>query len=132
MRVDIWLYAVVGLANASALNLRDSESKAVADAGGSGADSGYSSKSWRPKTTNPQFFSLKVDDLCKTGEAATACPFSGYAIRLWDSKVIATPYNRWWDPKLPIFFVDDDTKAYTVSPKRSPSGRAAELPPGEL
>jgi hypothetical protein len=70
---------------------------------------------WKPKTHTPEFFSLKVDDLCKQGEDPNDCNFSGMAIRLEDGIVVATPYNRWWDPKLPIFFVDDDTQAYTVS-----------------
>jgi hypothetical protein len=114
MRADLWLYAMVGLANASGLSPRDSQDKAA-------TATGSASKPWAPKTQTPQFFSLKVDDQCKQGEAASACPFSGYAIRLEDGIVIATPYNRWWDPKLPIFIVDDDTQCYTVSLQCSPS-----------
>jgi hypothetical protein len=29
--------------------------------------------------------------------------------------VIATPYDRFYDPVVPTFFVDDDTAMYTVS-----------------
>ena len=43
------------------------------------------------------------------------CPFDSYAIRLEKGILVATPYNKWWDPKLPTFFVDDDSKLYTVS-----------------
>lgn len=43
------------------------------------------------------------------------CYFSNYAIRLNKGKVIATPYDKWFSPKLPLFIVDDDTKCYTVS-----------------
>ncbi|KAF2732673.1 hypothetical protein EJ04DRAFT_565782 [Polyplosphaeria fusca] len=43
------------------------------------------------------------------------CKFNGYAVRLDKGRVIVTPYNKWWDPKLPVFFVDDDTQMYTVS-----------------
>jgi hypothetical protein len=102
MRVDTWLYTVIGLASASALKPRAPQTSPTAS-------------TWKPKTHNPEFFSLKVDDKCDEGEDASACPFQGYAIRLEDGIVIATPYNRWWDPKLPIFLVDDDTQCYTVS-----------------
>lgn len=70
---------------------------------------------WHPKTEHPEFFSLRVDDQCAEGEDAYDCPFDNFAIRLENGIVIATPYNKWWDPKLPIFFVDDDTQLYTVS-----------------
>ncbi|KAF1939022.1 hypothetical protein EJ02DRAFT_498087 [Clathrospora elynae] len=35
--------------------------------------------------------------------------------RLEHGIFIASSYNNWWNPKLPVFFVDDDTKLYTVS-----------------
>ena len=75
---------------------------------------------WKPKSKSPEFFNLRVDEKCDvladgTLEAAADCPFSGYAIRLEGGIFIATPYNKWWDPKLPTFFVDDDTQLYTVS-----------------
>ncbi|KAL6705985.1 hypothetical protein ACN47E_006264 [Coniothyrium glycines] len=70
---------------------------------------------WHPKTEHPEFFSLRVDDSCDYDDYD--CPFDNFAIRLENGIVIATPYNKWWDPKLPIFFVDDDTQLYTVSKK---------------
>lgn len=77
-----------------------------------------SGHAWRPKTSHPEFFSVRVDEQCDDGEdPATECQFDNYAIRLEQGIVIATPYNKWWDPKLPIFFVDDDTELYTVSKK---------------
>jgi hypothetical protein len=103
MRLNICLSAIFGLANASALIARQSP-----------ASSTSSASSWRPKTHSPEFFTLEVDQKCETGEAGSQCPFAGYAIRLQNGIVIATPYNKWWDPKLPIFFVDDDTQCYTV------------------
>jgi hypothetical protein len=103
MRLSICLSAIFGLANASALIARQSPAAKT-----------KSASSWRPKTHSPEFFSLKVDDKCEAGEAESKCPFAGYAIRLENNIVIATPYNKWWDPKLPIFFVDDDTQCYTV------------------
>ncbi|KAH3977821.1 hypothetical protein HBI56_105340 [Parastagonospora nodorum] len=106
MKVSVWLYAVIGLADASALRPR--ENAAVPSPRAS---------AWRPKSKDPQFFNLRVDDKCSEGEAASACPFAGYAIRLQGGNAIATPYNKWWDPKLPMLFVDDDTKCYTVSKK---------------
>jgi hypothetical protein len=111
MRVNILLYSVVSLANA-ALIPRDQAATAVNT---NAANPQASTEPWKPKTHTPEFFSLKVDDLCKQGEDPNDCKFSGMAIRLEDGVVIATPYNRWWDPKLPIFFVDDDTQSYTVS-----------------
>jgi len=87
-------------------------------------------KAWKPKTHSPEFFSLKVDAKCTNQDLANnppadptpeeqdeinQCTFAGFAIRLEKGIVIATPYNKWWDPKLPIFFVDDDTTTYTVS-----------------
>ena len=85
-------------------------------------DQGYKPKKpWKPKTHHPEFFSLKVDqDIRCTSldplilEQADTCDIAGFAIRLEKGVVIATEYNKWWDPKLPIFFVDDDTQAYTV------------------
>jgi len=105
MKVSVWLYTVIGLADASALRPRENAA----------APSTIAS-AWRPKSKDPQFFNLRVDDKCSEGEAASACPFAGYAIRLQGGNAIATPYNKWWDPKLPMLFVDDDTKCYTVSP----------------
>ncbi|KAF2246441.1 hypothetical protein BU26DRAFT_532287 [Trematosphaeria pertusa] len=96
-------------------------------------------KPWRPKTHEPHFFNLYVNDKCHRPEDSdydinsdppadvyadpialanmkkNYCPLEGYAIRLEHGNVIATPYNKWWDPKLPTFFVDDDTQCYTVS-----------------
>lgn len=76
-------------------------------------------KSWKPKSKSPEFFNLRVDEKCNVVdgviEDAADCPFNGYAIRLEGGIFIATPYNKWWDPKLPTFFVDDDTQLYTVS-----------------
>ncbi|KAJ4338769.1 hypothetical protein N0V87_003684 [Didymella glomerata] len=75
--------------------------------------------SWKPKSKDPEFFNLRVDEKCNVvngvTEAAADCPFNGYAIRLEGGMFIATPYNKWFDPKLPTFFVDDDTQLYTVS-----------------
>ncbi|KAF2033194.1 hypothetical protein EK21DRAFT_59402, partial [Setomelanomma holmii] len=75
---------------------------------------------WKPRTHHPEFFSLKVDqspDCTSTDvtirQQTDACEIGGFAIRQENGIVIATPYNKWWDPKLPIFFVDDDTQAYT-------------------
>lgn len=74
--------------------------------------------SWKPKSKSPEFFNLRVDEKCNVvdgvTEAPADCPFNGYAIRLEGGIFIATPYNKWWDPKLPTFFVDDDTQLYTV------------------
>lgn len=74
---------------------------------------GYES-TWKPKSKSPEFFNLRVDEKCDVGETPDACLFNGYAIRLEGGIFIATPYNKWWDPKLPTFFVDDDTQLYTV------------------
>jgi hypothetical protein len=94
----------------------------------SSKNSGYSYKgrggqvsSWKPKSRDPQFFNLRIDDQCiidpTTGLAQlpATCPFNGYAIRLEGGNFVATPYNKFYDPKLPTFFVDDDTSLYTVS-----------------
>ncbi|KAH6643167.1 hypothetical protein C7974DRAFT_421330 [Boeremia exigua] len=75
---------------------------------------GYES-TWKPKSKSPEFFNLRIDEKCDVGQLPSACPFNGYAIRLEGGIFIATPYNKWWDPKLPTFFVDDDTQLYTVS-----------------
>ena len=99
-----FLLALLGEAGASALVPRDGD--------------------WKPKTKNPHFFSLFVDDPTCTYSSAPPygqssgttpdCTFEGYAIRLDKGRVIATPYNKWWDPSLPVLFVDDDTQFYTV------------------
>lgn len=72
-----------------------------------------------PKTEHPEFFSLLVDEKCDNNDYneydTSYCTFENYAIRLEKGIVVATPYNKWWDSKLPIFFVDDDTQMYTVS-----------------
>lgn len=123
MRVDLWLCALVGVANAVAFVPRDVQNAAMQQTGAQAADAQMANANaasnddepWRPKTKKPEFFSLKVDDKCKPDENPDDCQFDGYAIRLEDGIVIATPYNKWWDAKLPIFFVDDDTQAYTVS-----------------
>ena len=67
-----------------------------------------------PISKAPHFFNLKVDEKCEPDEPKDSCPFDNYAIRLERGIVIATPYNKWWDPKLATFFVDDDTQCYTV------------------
>ncbi|KAJ4316706.1 hypothetical protein N0V94_005319 [Neodidymelliopsis sp. IMI 364377] len=78
-----------------------------------------STSSWKPKTKAPEFFNLRVDEACNVvngvAETPAECIFNGYAIRLEGGIFIATPYNRYYDPKLPTFFVDDDTQLYTVS-----------------
>jgi hypothetical protein len=109
MRAFLWLSIVIGLVSAAALTTRDEPPPAAE----------YPT-SWRPKTHNPEFFSLKVDDRCDGSPTDKNCPFQGYAIRLEDGIVIATPYNKWWDPKLPIFLVDDDTQCYTVGSLLNP------------
>lgn len=122
MKADLWLFALFGLANASALLKRQEETVSATSFDGppsKGPSKGE--KPWKPKTSHPEFFSLKVDEKCTGDEdpddvdATSSCYFENYAIRLERGIVIATPYNKWWDPKLPIFFVDDDTKLYTVS-----------------
>ncbi|KAF2277033.1 uncharacterized protein EI97DRAFT_441796 [Westerdykella ornata] len=40
---------------------------------------------------------------------------NNYVIRLQYGKVYAVPYNRYYRGDVPTFFVDDDTKLYTVS-----------------
>jgi hypothetical protein len=103
MRVDLWLSTIIGLATASILKPRSSRESFVDAA-----------RSFRPDTRNSQFFSLRVDDDSWEGEVPHKRPLAGYAIRLEDGIVIATPYSKWWDPKLPIFFVDESTQCYTV------------------
>jgi hypothetical protein len=90
------------------------------------ADQADQAKKWHPITTDPSFFQLKVNVNCDDDEAPTTtpdatpvpasnCVLQGYGIRLENYKVIATPYDRWYDPTVATFFVDDDTAMYTVS-----------------
>ncbi|KAF1851440.1 uncharacterized protein K460DRAFT_373451 [Cucurbitaria berberidis CBS 394.84] len=119
MRADIGLFALVGLANASELISRQvgaPSDQNMADFRGGHSGGG----AWRPKTNHPEFFSLQLDSVCTpVGGVTPTVPdcFPNFAIRLEKGVVLATPYNKWWDPKLPIFFVDDDTQLYTVSKK---------------
>jgi hypothetical protein len=130
MKSNFLALGLFGLAGASAILPRASYPAQAANnyatspdnADESDYDNGYqyknsqgSTSSWKPKSKSPEFFNLRVDEKCTAGEAATDCPFNGYAIRLEGGMFIATPYNKWFDPKLPIFFVDDDTQLYTVS-----------------
>ncbi|KAL5375582.1 hypothetical protein PMIN06_011496 [Paraphaeosphaeria minitans] len=109
--------ALFGLATSHAIQVRAPAEAAVAATAGDG-DKG---KNWHPHTKEPHFFNLRVNDRCdpfKQPEPETLksqCPFDSYAIRLEKGILVATPYNKWWDPKLPTFFVDDDTQLYTVS-----------------
>ncbi|KAF2637387.1 hypothetical protein P280DRAFT_457746 [Massarina eburnea CBS 473.64] len=110
MRVDLTCLALVASANAFAIAPRD-EDGGIIPRGEDG---------WHPQTKTPHFFNLKVNDRCDEladpPETEYAqCPFAGYALRLEKGIVVATPYNKWWDPKLPTFFVDSDTQLYTVS-----------------
>ncbi|CAO2657853.1 Nn.00g071130.m01.CDS01 [Neocucurbitaria sp. VM-36] len=115
MRADLWFFALLGLANASELISRQDDDAADYDDDMTPAAKGGKAP-WKPKTNHPEFFSLKVDQKCDDADAnAAACALENYAIRLERGILIATPYNKWWDPKLPIFFVDDDSRAYTVS-----------------
>lgn len=114
MRIAAWLFAAIGLVDAAALVAREPDTAAVS---AENAVAGAPKKPWKPKTHNPEFFGIRLDQKCKTGQAPADCPFQGYGLRLEDGIVIATPYNKWWDPKLPIFFVDSDTQCYTVSAK---------------
>ncbi|KAL5117288.1 hypothetical protein ACEQ8H_004847 [Pleosporales sp. CAS-2024a] len=104
MRLRIVLNALISFTNASALGQRASAAIPSANA-----------STWAPETKNPHFFTIRVDEKCTAGQWASACPFAGYAIRLLNEKAVATPYNQWWDPKLPMFFVDSNTKTYTAS-----------------
>lgn len=108
MRITPWLCAAIGLTDAAALVAREPDT-AVS------VENSPPKKPWKPKTHNPEFFSIRVDQKCKPGQLPADCPFQGYGLRLEDGIVIATPYNKWWDPKLPIFLVDSDTQCYTVS-----------------
>ncbi|CAA9967016.1 hypothetical protein PTMSG1_10375 [Pyrenophora teres f. maculata] len=118
MRSNLWLLATLGLADAWVLSPRQTRASPAPP----------STTPWRPKTNHPEFFSLRVDVPTECSPDATTgsdnnigdgnaadCTFVNYAIRLENGIAIATPYNQWWDPKLPIMFVDDDTKLYTVS-----------------
>ncbi|KAJ4292624.1 hypothetical protein N0V90_009287 [Kalmusia sp. IMI 367209] len=100
------LLTLTGLAASHAIELRSPEGAAVA-----GSDEG---ESWHPKTKEPHFFNLRVNDRCDPS-TNTQCPFDSFAIRLEKGILVATPYNKWWDPKLPTFFVDDDTQLYTLA-----------------
>jgi len=109
MRVDFSFWLLLGLAAAHAIERRDNPDS---------DDSSDDSTGWRPHTHDPHFFNLRIDDKCDQWGSKTKkwqCPFDSYAIRLEKGIVVATPYNKWWDPKLPTFFVDDDTQLYTVS-----------------
>lgn len=121
MRSNIWLLATISLTNARKLTPRQTRASLVPPP--------PPSTPWHPKTNHPEFFSLRVDTPAGCNPDATTgsdnnfgdgnaadCTFINYAIRLENGIAIATPYNQWWDPKLPIMFVDDDTKLYTVSP----------------
>ncbi|KAF2868552.1 hypothetical protein BDV95DRAFT_596899 [Massariosphaeria phaeospora] len=119
MRAVILFFVLLGLASAFALERH--EDPAPPDYDDDSHEGDDEAKHFRPKTRNPQFFNLRVDDRCDPNgqygpeEPPTACPFANFAIRLENKIVIATPYNRWYDPPLPTFFVDDDTQIYTVS-----------------
>jgi hypothetical protein len=120
MRADVFtLWALLGLAGALTIDRRDpQDEEPSSDASEEGEED--DADTWKPKTKDPHFFNLKIDDAChpyadppQTDPAD--CQFEDFAIRLEKGIVIATPYNKWWDPKLPTFFVDDDTQLYTVS-----------------
>lgn len=134
MKVNFLALGLIGLANALAVLPREDykaakpvipETKSYA-INADGADKhdyedGYEYKNkaggestWKPKSKSPEFFNLRIDDACAAGQEPLDCPFNGYAIRLEGGIFIATPYNKWWDPKLPTFFADDDTQLYTV------------------
>lgn len=110
--------ALIGLATSHAIQARAPADAAVAATAASDDDKG---KNWRPHTKEPHFFNLRVNDRCDPFAKPTPetlksqCPFDSYAIRLEKGILVATPYNKWWDPKVPTFFVDDDTQLYTVS-----------------
>lgn len=107
------ILAISGLAASHAIEIRAPEGAAVAAVAG-GSDKG-DDEPWHPHTREPHFFNLRVNDRCKDGYGKETCPFDSFAIRLEKGILVATPYNQWWDPKLPTFFVDDDTQLYTVS-----------------
>jgi hypothetical protein len=77
-------------------------------------DSGSDDEGWHPISKTPHFFNIKIDEACDYDEGTSYCQFDNFAVRLEKGIAIATPYNKWWDPKLPTFFVDDDTQLYTV------------------
>ncbi|CAI6339771.1 unnamed protein product [Periconia digitata] len=83
---------------------------------------------WTKRQEEDEEEELSLDDEDETPEIENAkilpgkgsskwnrCPLAGYAIRLENGIVVATPYQKWYDPKLATFFVDDDTQLYTVS-----------------
>lgn len=116
MKFTLFLPSLLALADASAIVRRD--------------DPVPSLDTPQFKTKEPHFFHLKVDDSCKFSKRQEEglneakllppqgnqwkCPLAGYAIRLENGIVVATPYQKWYDPKLATFFVDDDTQLYTV------------------
>jgi hypothetical protein len=114
MRVETWLYDSVDLANAVVLVPRDAVAAAQGPEGNLGAPANYEMP-WKPKGKKAEFFSIKFDDDLGDELEGGRCQFDGFAIRLDGGIVIAEEYNKWYDDKLPIFFVDDDTQAYTVS-----------------
>ncbi|KAJ4358286.1 uncharacterized protein N0V89_002866 [Didymosphaeria variabile] len=109
--------ALFALAASHAIEVRAPAEAAVAATAGD-HDNG---KDWHPHTKEPHFFNLRVNDRCdpfhrpQPETLKSQCPFDSYAIRLEKGILVATPYNKWYDPKLPTFFVDDDTQLYTVS-----------------
>ncbi|KAJ4366273.1 hypothetical protein N0V83_007909 [Neocucurbitaria cava] len=117
MRTDLRIFALLGLANAKGLVSRQ-DTQAADFNGGPSAQAVNGRGPWRPITNSPSFFSLEVDaQQCAAGDAdpVNDCPQGNLFVRLTNGEVIVTPYNKFWDPKLPIFFVDDDSKVYTVS-----------------
>jgi hypothetical protein len=108
MRSDFSFLAMFGLANAGLVTRQSDVTN------------------FRPLTNNPDFFSLRVDTspLCLPGVGPVAdqdgnqiipdCTFVNYAIRLTGGSAIATPFTSSTGGRLPILFVDDDTKMYTV------------------
>jgi hypothetical protein len=109
--------ALFGLAASHAIENRAPAEAAVAVA----ADDDDRGRNWHPHTKEPHFFNLRINDRCDAFASPTPetqksqCPFDSYAVRLEKGILVATPYNKWYDPKLPTFFVDDDTCLYTVS-----------------
>ncbi|PSN71774.1 hypothetical protein BS50DRAFT_235655 [Corynespora cassiicola Philippines] len=114
MRLNSWAFLLLGVATAASIERRGPPKDDDDD-----DDKKYGSH-WRPKTKTPHFFNIKINDQCggSPGNTKTLpedCKLQGYAVRLEKGIAIATPYNKWWDYKLPTFFVDDDTQLYTVS-----------------
>lgn len=114
--------ALFGLAASSAIPVSDETALAIRDEATAAEVAGDDkSANWHPITRQPHFFNLRVNDRCDPWHKPypetkkSQCPFDSYAIRLEKGILVATPYNKWWDPKLPTFFVDDDSKLYTVS-----------------